>query len=142
MRRFWLVCFLCLMPAAMAADVLRVENGQIRQPMPGKTVTAGYFTLINDAAAAHSLVSVRSPAFKHAELHQHSHKDGMMRMEEVAQITVAANSSVTLAPGGLHLMLFQPQIELKAGQMIELQLQFADGTELSASLPVVAMPKR
>lgn len=143
MRNILLVCLLCLMPAvAMAADELRVENGQVRQPMPGKTVTAGYFTLINSSDTARSLVSVHSPAFARAELHQHSHKDGMMRMEQVEQISVAAKSSVTLAPGGLHLMLFQPQTELKAGQMIALQLQFADGTELSVSLPIVAMPKR
>lgn len=121
---------------------LSVENGQVRQPMPGRTVTAGYLTLHNPTDQAMRLTGVSSPAFERVELHQHSHKDGMMRMEEIDEIVINAQSSVELAPGGLHLMLFTPQSELEIGQTVPVLLHFANGQQLDTVLPVVAMPKR
>ena len=143
MRLFLLtLLFLTTQVLADSTATLSAENGYIRQPMPGRTVTAGYFTLINTGAADVSLVSASTDAFARAELHQHSHKDGMMRMEQVEYIDIPAGASVELAPGGLHLMLFEPASALSIGQMIPVQLHFSNGQQLSLSLPVQAMPKR
>lgn len=141
MRAFIAAVLLTASHLAFAADI-SVEDAQIRQPMPGRTVTAGYLTLHNHTAADLQLVGVSSTSFDRAELHQHSHRDGMMRMEQVSAITVPAKGQVTLAPGGLHLMLFEPTAELEAGQSVALTLMFADGGQLAVTVPVVAMPKR
>mgnify|MGYP006211174015 CR=1 FL=1 len=127
---------------AASTPALSVDHGQVRQPMPGRTVTAGYFSLHNGTAEAVQLVGASSPLFARVELHQHSHKDGMMRMEQIEHIVIPAGESVELAPGGLHLMLFEAPGTLQVGQSIELILHFADGQQLPASLPVVAMPQR
>lgn len=127
---------------AAAGSALTVKDSQIRQPMPGRTVTVGYFTLDNPSPQDVNLTGVSSSAFERAELHQHSHQDGMMRMEKVDQITIPANGSVSLSPGGLHLMLFEPTTELEIGQTVSLLLHFADGQQLTVAMPVVAMPKR
>jgi periplasmic copper chaperone A len=127
---------------AAAASTFVVGSGQVRQPLPGRTVTTGYFTLQNNSQQDVSLISVSSAAFKRVELHQHSHKDGMMRMEQVTQISISAGEHTELAPGGLHLMLFEPLVALEIGQMVTLLLHFTDGQELTVTLPVVAMPKR
>ena len=127
---------------AASTPALSVDHGQVRQPMPGRTVTAGYFSLHNGTAEAVQLVGASSPLFARVELHQHSHKDGMMRMEQVGRIDIAAQSSVTLEPGGLHLMLFEPAADLSIGQSVPVLLHFANGQQLEALLPVVAMPKR
>ncbi len=133
---------LALASPLLQAAVPTVQDGQVRQPMPGRSVTAGYFTLTNSADTALQLVSAQSPLFERVELHQHSHKDGMMRMEHVSAIDIAAGATVELAPGGLHLMLFEPQAELTPGMLVPLTLGFADGQHLQVELPVVAMPKR
>lgn len=125
-----------------SAENISVEDAQIRQPMPGRTVTAGYLTLHNHTNVDLQLVGASSTTFSRAELHQHSHHDGMMRMEQVSAITVPAEGKVTLAPGGLHLMLFEPATVLQPGQSIPLTLIFADGAQLAVDVPVVAMPKR
>uniref|UniRef100_A0A486XL66 Copper metallochaperone, bacterial analog of Cox17 protein n=1 Tax=Rheinheimera sp. BAL341 TaxID=1708203 RepID=A0A486XL66_9GAMM len=141
----WFVFTLLLLATQVLADstaTLTTDNGYIRQPMPGRTVTAGYLTLTNSGAKDVSLVSVTTDAFARAELHQHSHKDGMMRMEQVESIDIAAGTSVEMAPGGLHLMLFEASSELEIGQMVALQLHFSDGAQLLLTLPVKAMPKR
>jgi periplasmic copper chaperone A len=143
MRMLIAALLLCCSQAVAAPETtLSVDNGQIRQPMPGRTVTAGYFTVHNHSTQDVSLSNVSSSAFVRAELHQHSHTDGMMRMEQLDQIVIPAGQSVTLAPGGLHLMLFEPADSLKAGQTVKLSLHFADGQQLSVDLPVVTMPKR
>jgi periplasmic copper chaperone A len=136
----WLLCSFQTISATESA--LLVSDSQIRQPMPGRTVTAGYFTLYNQTAQDASLTGVSSSAFERVELHQHSHKDGMMRMEKLDQITIAAGEKVSLAPGGLHLMLFEPAAELEIGQTVAVLLHFADGQQLTVAMPVVAMPKR
>jgi len=121
---------------------IQIDNMQIRQPMPGRSVTAGYFTLNNKTAEVLELIAVSSEAFGRIELHQHIHKDGMMRMEQLQHITIAANSDVVFAPGGLHLMLFDPVTPPEIGQHVALELHFGDGQTLKADFPIVAMPKR
>lgn len=143
MRLLLAAILLCSFQTLSATEsALIVDNGQIRQPMPGRTVTAGYFTLYNHSEQDASLTGISSNAFERIELHQHSHKDGMMRMEKLDQITVAAGEKVSLAPGGLHLMLFEPAAELEIGQTVAVLLHFADGQQLTVALPIVAMPKR
>ncbi|GHG65658.1 hypothetical protein GCM10010919_13130 [Alishewanella longhuensis] len=110
--------------------------------MPGRDVTAGYFTLHNGSAAAVELVAASSPAFKRIELHQHVTHEGMMRMVEVAAIEVDAGATLVFQPGGLHLMLFEPQQQLVAGDEISVMLDFADGKQLAITLPLTAMPRR
>ncbi|KKO48623.1 hypothetical protein VT06_11065 [Arsukibacterium sp. MJ3] len=140
--RFVAGAIFSLSAVAAIASELTVTDGQVRVPMPGRTVTAAYFTLQNDTAAAVSLLAVQSSAFEKAELHQHTHQDGVMRMEQVAQIDIAANSSVTLQPGGLHLMLFNPVQPLLAGESVTVTLSFSNGEQLSLSMPLTEMPRR
>jgi len=141
--KWFFTAVLLLSAQLFAAQVaVTLDDGQIRLPMPGRSVSAGYFTLSNNAEQQMVLTAVSSDAFKRIELHQHSHKDGMMRMEQIEKIDIPAGESVELAPGGLHLMLFEPTKTLQVGQSVELILHFADGQQLPASLPVVAMPKR
>ncbi|MDX1677779.1 copper chaperone PCu(A)C [Arsukibacterium sp.] len=124
------------------ATQLSVTDGQIRVPMPGRTVTAGYFTLHNNSAVAVKLIFAESAAFERAELHQHSHQNGVMRMEHVSYIDIAPNSSLSLQPGGLHLMLFDPLKSLVAGENVPVILHFNNGEQLTLSLPLTEMPRR
>lgn len=142
MRLFIAMLLTLSLPLSAKLGDLQIDNAQIRQPMPGRSVTAGYFTLHNTTSETLELTGVTSQAFKRIELHQHTHKDGMMRMEQLQQITIAAKSAVVLAPGGLHLMLFDPVTATDIGQHITLELHFANGQSLQASFPIVAMPKR
>lgn len=143
MRWFFAVLLIlnCALPVA-AKTVFTAEDSQIRQPMPGRTVTAGYLTLHNHSSKAATLIAASSSKFARVELHQHTHKDGMMRMEQVSEINIEAGGSIAFTPGGLHFMLFEPEDKLEIGQPIPLTLEFADGQQLALTVPVVATPKR
>lgn len=139
---FLLAAISSLAATAVIAATLTVTDGQVRVPMPGRTVTAAYFTLHNNTANPVSLIAAESAAFEKAELHQHTHQDGVMRMEQVTQIEVGANASVSLQPGGLHLMLFNPLQPLLVGESVPVFLIFSNGQQLELSMPLTEMPRR
>ena len=142
MVKFILLVTAAIIGFAANGTELIVTDGQVRVPMPGRTVTAGYFTIQNNTADTLSLTAVTSSAFERAELHQHSHQDGVMRMEQVTQIAIAGNSRVTLQPGGLHLMLFSPLEPLLVGESVNISLSFSNGQQLELSMPLTEMPRR
>ena len=62
--------------------------------------------------------------------------NGMMRMGQVDNIIIPANSSVTLEPAGLHIMAFDIKSPLKHGQSVELTLLFEEHPPITIDLPV------
>ena len=68
-------------------------------------MTAGYFVLHNNGSEAIRIVAASSPEFASVSLHESIVTDGLSHMEAIATLEVAAGESVTLEPGGKHLML-------------------------------------
>lgn len=60
----------------------------------------------------------------------------MMGMREVARIAVPAGSTVSLAPGGLHIMLIDLATDLQPGDRFELTLVFEAAGERSVTVEV------
>jgi len=130
-----------MLSTAFAAE-LQLTQGEVRVPMPGRSVTAGYFTLVNNTTVAVELVKASSTAFSRVELHQHIKQDDVMRMVEVESISVEPGATLVFQPGGLHLMLFEPQVALTVGDTVSVTLYFADNTTKELQLPLTAMPRR
>lgn len=61
---------------------------------------------------------------------------GMMQMRQVSSIPVPAGATVTLEPGGLHLMLIDLAAPLTAGQTFDITLEFASGERLVVPVTV------
>ena len=51
----------------------------------------------------------------------------MMKMVQIDSIEVPAEGSVSLKPGGLHIMLMDVKKPMKAGDKVNLTLKFSDG---------------
>jgi len=141
MRRLMFIAAFAVSLQALAAEV-QIINSTVRQPLPGRTVSAGYFSIHNTGTQTISLVAATSPWFEKAELHQHSYVDGMMRMEHVDSIVVAPNQTVHLQPGGLHLMLFTPNQSLLLDQQVPIELVFDNGQKISVTAVVTKIPKQ
>jgi copper(I)-binding protein len=50
-----------------------------------------------------------------------------MRMRAAGEVTIAAGNALTLAPGGLHIMLTDLSSDLVPGDAIDLRLHFKSG---------------
>jgi copper(I)-binding protein len=87
---------------AIAQDVA-VRNVWARATAPGQNTASIYLEIVSNADAA--LVGVTSPLAKSARMHTMRTEGGVMKMRAVQKIELPARKSVTLAPGGLHIML-------------------------------------
>ncbi|HAZ94088.1 MAG TPA: copper chaperone PCu(A)C [Porticoccaceae bacterium] len=107
--------------AAPTADV-QVTNAYIRTMPPGRTTTAGFLTIANNSDQSCELTGAMSTLSNRLEFHEHQHTQGMMKMRPVATVVVPAGETVVFEPGGLHIMLFNIDTELAAGEVTQMQL--------------------
>lgn len=98
------------------------------------TMTAGFGIITNHTDAAVKLVSATSPSAPMVQLHEMVTEDGEMVMQEAPDgIEIPAGESVSLAPGGFHLMLMNLSGELAVGDEVSFTLTFDDGTNLTTT---------
>jgi periplasmic copper chaperone A len=120
-----------------ATSAITVTDGYVKASIPGSDVTASYMTLSNTSDKAITLQKVSSIISDRIEIHEHSMADGMMRMREVTEIIIKANSKVVLQPSGLHLMIFSLKQQITDKDVIPLTFYFANDTEVKIQLPVL-----
>lgn len=123
--------------SAVAASALEVEAPWIREAPPGATVLAAYMVLNNAADVQCLITRIESPDFREARIHRTLVEDGVAKMLPVEQLQVHAHSSVSLEPGGLHLMLFDPLRSLRDGDVVTLVIHDSNGDSVTVQAPVV-----
>ena len=64
----------------------------------------------------------------------------MSRMRPAGPIEVAAHSRATFAPGGMHLMLMEPEHPLAEGDHARIRFVLADGRRVFAEFAVQRGP--
>lgn len=106
---------------------------------PGQPTAAAYVTLHNPSGSAVVLTGGSTPAAALVEIHQSSQEDGMWRMRKLGGLEIPAGGSVSMTPGGVHLMLFDLGKPLREGDSIPLQLEFDTGETLDVVIEVKAI---
>lgn len=109
---------------ATAGPALSVSDVQLIAALPGRDAGVAYLTLHNHRNQAVALAGITSPQFARVELHETLLNNGIASMRSVTSLTLEANSSTGLVPGGKHLMLFEPAQALTPGQRVTLQFHF------------------
>ena len=135
MTRLLLILAL-LLPSSAFAE-LEFTDARIKNLPPSVPVRAGYVTIHNSGETTEVIVGARSDRFASVEFHRSLMQDGMMRMEPVAELAIAAGANLQLAPGGLHMMLMQPVERTQPGEKIELFLLLQNGAEQRLVMEVI-----
>ena len=112
-----------------------IMNPVIRTPMAGRP-TAGYFDFNYNYKFPDRIIAVASPAFKRVEMHDSVTESGMKKMVKLDTLELPAKSSIKFAPGGKHLMLFDPTKTLKSGELIKVTFVFAQRDPIDVSFEV------
>lgn len=108
--------------ATNSGAVIEVTDVVVAEPAGANT--AAYLTITNRGGTSDQLIEVRSDAGGRIELHEtQAGGDGLMRMVEQPSIAVPARSTVELAPGGLHVMIFDAR-PLAEDDTVILELEF------------------
>ncbi|MGH8493306.1 MAG: copper chaperone PCu(A)C [Moraxellaceae bacterium] len=82
------------------------------------------YVVIQNGNVKDALTAVETPAAANAELHQMSMAGGLMRMQRLPRINLAAGQKLSLAAGSRHIMLIDMKQPLKAGDKVPLTLVF------------------
>lgn len=109
---------------AVAANVT-VTSAWARATMPGQPVSAAYMQIMSDVDA--KLVGASSPAVPQVEVHEMKMDGDVMIMREVKALDLPKGKTVTLEPGGLHIMLMNLKQPIAAGEVIPLTLVIESG---------------
>jgi periplasmic copper chaperone A len=121
-----LVAAVACAPAAPNVQ-LNISGAWVRASMGTDNPTAGYMTISNTGNTADALIAATADAAGRVEIHRTMPgASGMHAMEPVSEINVPAGGTVTLEPGGFHLMLFELAAPLAAGDEVLLSLTFAN----------------
>jgi len=110
------------------------EEARIVLPVAFARSAAGYVTITNQGLEARRIVAVDSPLARQVELHNmdivtDQSDNEYMQMRPLADgLLLPPAETVTLEPGGLHIMLMGLDGEsLSIDQVVPLTLTFADG---------------
>jgi protein SCO1 len=129
-------------PPAEAADA-PPRATQLRPSMAYVPVPAGdgpaalYMTIASRASAADTLIGASTRIAGAVELHRSRHADGAMMMERVAAAPLLPGDTLSLEPGGYHLMLHDLTKRLAAGDTFTVELEFRTAGRVPARAVVI-----
>jgi periplasmic copper chaperone A len=98
-----------------------------------------YLHISNNGEEADRLVSATSSISSRVEIHEHTMKDGVMKMSQVmGGLEVDAGGEVVLKPGSYHIMMFNTDKTYGVGDEIDLTLTFEKAGTVEKTLVVRA----
>ena len=133
----FLLTALCAGPL-LAADI-KVENPWARATAPGQPAGGAFMDLTADTDM--TLVSARSPVAKVVQLHSMTMDNGVMIMRQMEKIDLPKGKTVSLKPGGLHIMLIGLNTPLRENQLTSITLLARDATGKTLEIPVTVPVK-
>jgi periplasmic copper chaperone A len=111
-------------PHPGAAKDIVVSQAVVRASLGGSPNSAAYMTIDNRGGRPDRLVSVDCACADQAQVHLSRMAGGMMTMEPAGPVVVPAHGRVSLAPGGLHVMLMGLKGPLVDGRRQTMVLTF------------------
>jgi len=123
--------------SAQGAGQVVVEQPWARAALQGGNGGA-FLTLRNSGAAPDRLLSASTPLARTTEIHETVREGDVMRMRPVTAIEVPAGGSVTLRPGGAHVMMTGLSQALRVGTTVPLTLTFERAGAVEVQVAVQA----
>ena len=119
------------------ADDIAVRQAWSRATPKGAKVAGGYLTIENRGIQPDRLLSASSGAAARVEIHQMSMQDGIMTMRPLDDgLAISPDATVTLAPGGGHIMFVGLIAPFEEGQRVPVSLNFERAGKIEAHFEV------
>jgi copper(I)-binding protein len=144
LRAAFAATLLLIAPAFAHNGVVHLGHIDISAPftratLPNAPVGGGYLTIENTGTEDDRLISAASPIAGETQIHEMGVEDDVMKMRHLQDgLVIPAGQTITLAPGGLHIMLMNLQGKLVEGETITVTLTFENAGTVDVELPVLA----
>ncbi|SDH86693.1 Copper(I)-binding protein [Bradyrhizobium sp. Rc2d] len=131
-------------PPAFAADTTRgdlvITAAWSRATPGGARVAGGYLTIENRGLAPERLKTASTAHALRTEIHEVAVNDGVMTMRPLDNgLVIAPGQSLSLAPGGGHLMFIGLDAPLRVGDEVPVTLSFEHAGDVTVMLDVQAI---
>ncbi|MGV0877546.1 DUF1775 domain-containing protein [Martelella sp. FLE1502] len=104
---------------------LEIDGAFARATLPGAPVGGGFMTITNNGDADDRLIAASSDAAGELQLHNMRMDGEVMKMYRMSDgIPVPAHKTVTLSPGGMHVMFMQLNGPLVEDSVVDVELTF------------------
>ena len=124
-------------PAVVTVGSLELSDAYSRATAPNAPVGGGYLTITNTGTSDDRLIGATTPAAGVVQLHEMKMDGDVMKMTEQSDgIVIPAGETVTLAPGGLHLMFMQLTDRLIEGESLPVTLTFEQAGSVEIDLAI------
>jgi copper(I)-binding protein len=139
-----LLALLLMASPAFAHDyklgALEIGHPWARATPPTAPTGGGYLSVKNTGTEPDRLMSVSSPAAETVQVHEMKMDGSVMRMRPLeGPLEIKPGETVTLAPGGFHLMMMGLKGPFKQGERVPLTLVFEKAGKIDVEMVVVAM---
>ena len=119
---------------------LEIAHPWTRATLPNAPVGGAYLSIENNGTKAVTLTGATTPVAKTAEVHSMAMTDGVMTMKKVeGGLTIEPGATVTLKPGGYHVMLMGLTQSIEEGASIPMTLEFSTGETIDVDLKAEAV---
>ena len=120
-----------------AATEVTVENAWARTSPMSAEMGAAYFDITSPVDDALVKASADMSVAMMVQIHETTmNDDGTMGMQEVAEVALPAGETVSLKPGGYHVMLMNLKAPLETGSTVTLTLTLKSGATLTVDAEV------
>ena len=131
-------------PLAQAADYdvgsIHISQPWSRATPKGAASGAGYMTLTNNGTTPDRVNCVSSDVSAQCQIHTMTMEDGVMKMRPVeGGLEIKPGETITLKPGGFHMMLLDLKHPLEQGQNVKATLKFDHAGTVDVEYPIVAI---
>jgi hypothetical protein len=134
---FSLAVLFVLTGLSFAESKVVVEGAWVGEVPPSSPVAAAYMTIKNNGTADDKLLGVTSSISGSTMVHQTVVDDkGVASMDMIDALVIPAGKSITLKPGGTHIMLMDLKEPVTGKEKIELDLKFENAGEMKIEAPV------
>lgn len=129
---------------ALAADYdvgsIHIAQPWSRATPKGAASGAGYMTITNTGTAPDTVSCVSDDASAQCQIHSMTMEDGVMKMRPVeGGLEIKPGETVTLKPGGYHVMFVSLKHALEQGQSVKATLKFEHAGTVEVEYPVAAI---
>ena len=125
---------------AVKVGDLQIDHAWSRATPAGAKVGGGYLVITNTGSAPDRLTGGSSPVAGKVEIHEMAMKDNVMTMRPLAGgLAIEPGKSVTLAPGGYHIMFGNLKSPLKEGSKVKATLEFEKAGKVDVTFDVQAV---
>src|SRR5271170_7708471 len=119
---------------------IHIAQPWARATPKGANAGAGYLTITNKGTAADRLSCVSDDASAQCQIHSMTIEDGVMKMRPVeGGLEIKPGETVTLKPGGFHMMFVDLKHPLEQGQSVKATLKFDHAGTVDVEYPIAGI---